>query len=90
MKKIFLSLSVLFITSSLFSQTVNDIISKYHTAIGGDKWSSVKNMTMTANVDAGGMMIPVEVVMMSDGRMYTKINFQGQEIIQGAFDGETV
>jgi outer membrane lipoprotein-sorting protein len=90
MKNTILSIAFLFLANSLFSQTIEEIISKYHTAIGGDKWASVKNMLMTANVDAGGMMIPVEVVMMSDGRKYTKINFQGQEIIQGAFDGETV
>ncbi len=90
MKNTILSMAFLFLANSLFSQSIEEIITKYHTAIGGDKWASVKNMLMTANVDAGGMMIPVEVVMMSDGRMYTKINFQGQEIIQGAFDGETV
>jgi hypothetical protein len=90
MKNTILSMAFLFLANSLFSQSIEEIISKYHTAIGGDKWSSVKNMTMTANVDAGGVMIPVEVVVMSDGRMYTKINFQGQEIIQGAFDGEVV
>ena len=74
MKNTILSMAFLFLANSLFSQSIEEIITKYHTAIGGDKWASVKNMLMTANVDAGGMMIPVEVVMMSDGRMYTKIN----------------
>ena len=90
MKNTILSFAFLFLANSFFSQSIEEIISKYHATIGGEKWTSVKSMLMTANVDAGGMMIPVEVVMMADGRMYTKINFQGQEIIQGAFDGETV
>ncbi len=90
MKNTILSFAFLFLANSFFSQSIEEIISKYHATIGGDKWTNVKSMLMTANVDAGGMMIPVEVVMMADGRMYTKINFQGQEIIQGAFDGETV
>ena len=71
------------------AQNANEIVAKYYETIGGKKWEAVTGILMTANVDAGGMKIPLEIVQMSDGRMYTKINFQGQEMIQNAFDGVT-
>jgi outer membrane lipoprotein-sorting protein len=43
---------------------------------------------MTANVEQGGMKIPVEVVTMKDGRMFTKITFMGNTMTMAAFDGE--
>ena len=89
MKKIFLVGALSLISFFSMSQTAEEIANNYYQAIGGTKWEAVKSILMTANVDAGGMKIPLEIVQMNDGRMYTKINFQGQEIIQGAFDGKT-
>ncbi len=89
MKKIFLVGALSLISFFSMSQTAEEIANNYYQAIGGAKWETVKSVLMTANVDAGGMKIPLEIVQMNDGRMYTKINFQGQEIIQGAFDGKT-
>ena len=71
------------------AQNADEIVAKYYEAIGGKKWEAVTGILMTANVDAGGMKIPLEIAQMSDGKMYAKINFQGQEIIQNAFDGVT-
>lgn len=89
MKKIFLVGALSLISFFSMSQTAEEIANNYYQAIGGAKWETVKSILMTANVDAGGMKIPLEIVQMNDGRMYTKINFQGQEIIQAAFDGKT-
>ena len=89
MKKIFLVGALSLISFFSMSQTAEEIANNYYQAIGGTKWEAVKSILMTANVDAGGMKIPLEIVQMNDGRMYTKINFQGQEIIQAAFDGKT-
>jgi outer membrane lipoprotein-sorting protein len=36
------------------------------------------------------MEIPLEIVQLKDGRQMTKITFQGKEIMQGVFDGETL
>ena len=47
-------------------------------------------MKMTAKVNQQGMEIPLEIYQMKDGRQMTVINFQGKEIKQGVFDGETL
>jgi hypothetical protein len=73
---------------SLVAQNVDDIIKSYHEAIGGKKWDAVNGMRMTANVEQGGMKIPVEVVTLRDGRMYTKVTFMGNTMTMAAFDGE--
>jgi hypothetical protein len=75
--------------SSLNAQTVDEIIKSYYDVTGGANWEKVNGMRMTANVDQGGMKIPVEVVTLKDGRMYTKITFMGNTMTMAAFDGET-
>jgi outer membrane lipoprotein-sorting protein len=45
---------------------------------------------MSAKVNQGGMEIPLEIVAMKDGKQYTKISVQGNEFLQGVFDGETL
>lgn len=45
---------------------------------------------MTAKVNQGGMEIPLEIYNLKDGRQMTKITFQGKEIKQGVYDGETL
>ncbi len=73
---------------SIKAQTVDDIIQAYYDVTGGSNWEKVTGMRMTANVDQGGMKIPVEVVTLKDGRMYTKITFMGNTMTMAAFDGE--
>jgi len=70
------------------AQNVDEIITAYSQTIGGKNWDAVKGMRMTANVEQGGMKIPVEVVTMKDGRMFTKITFMGNTMTMAAFDGE--
>ena len=45
---------------------------------------------MSAKVNQGGMEIPIEIVQLKSGKMMTTINFQGQSIKQGVFDGEVL
>ncbi len=74
--------------SGLSAQNVDEIINSYYETIGGKKWDNVNAMRMSANVEQGGMKIPLEVVNMRDGRMYTQITFMGNPMIMAAFDGK--
>lgn len=90
MKK--LSLFVAFIGLSLcsYSQTADEILNKYFENIGGiKKITAVSSVQMKANVAYGGMTIPVDMINTKDGKTLMKITFQGMEIVQMAFDGET-
>ena len=44
---------------------------------------------MSAKVSQGGMEIPIEMVQLKN-KMMTTINFQGQTIKQGVYDGEVL
>jgi outer membrane lipoprotein-sorting protein len=90
MKKSFLLLATIVCSFGYYAQTAEEIISTYYQTIGGSKWDTVSAMKMNANVDQGGMKIPVEVVMLKDGRMYTEITLMGNTMIMQAFDGSTV
>ena len=79
------------IASPLQAQTVDEILANYFENIGGiEKLKSVEGMKMTAKVNQQGMEIPLEIFQLKDGRQMTVINFQGKEIKQGVFDGETL
>ena len=93
MKTLKLVLLALLVIGSMATQAqdVDEIIANYFENTGGyAKWGELKNMKLTGKFNQGGMEIPVEIVKMSDGRQYTKIEFQGQVIMQGVFDGETL
>jgi len=79
---------LLFTSSSIFGQNVDEIIKSYHEAIGGKKWDEVKAMKMTANIEQGGMQIPIEVVTTSEGKTYTEVTFMGNTMTMMAFDGK--
>ena len=88
MKNLLCFLLAFIIVQTAIAQNVDEIIDRYHEAIGGKNWNKVNGMRMTANVEQGGMKIPVEVVTLKDGRMYTKITFMGNTMTMAAFDGE--
>lgn len=91
MKKV--SLIAVALTISFFAQaqTADEIITNYFENIGGlEKLKSVKGVKMTAQLNQQGMEIPLEIIQMSDGRQMTVINFQGKELKQGVFDGQTL
>ncbi|MBU2995533.1 outer membrane lipoprotein-sorting protein [Cellulophaga baltica] len=93
MKTLKLCIAVFFIaiSTSLQAQTADEIISNYFENIGGlDKLSEVQGMKMIAKVNQQGMEIPLEIIQLKEGKQVTLINFQGKEIKQNAFDGETL
>ena len=90
MKKILFTLSLALATVFAQAQTANEIITVCKEAMGGAAWDKIDGLKYIATVEQGGMKIPLEIVAMRDGRMYTKISFQGMEITQGAYDGTTV
>ena len=91
MKKI-ATLVLFLIGTQIYSnaQTAEEIVKTYIENIGGEEaLRKVKSIKMSAKVDAQGMTLPLEIIYMADGRTITKFTFQGKEMIQGAFDGET-
>jgi hypothetical protein len=91
MKKI-ATLVLFLIGTQVYSnaQTAEEIIKTYIENIGGEEaLRKIKNVKMSAKVNAQGMSLPLEMINMADGRTITKFEFQGKEMIQGAFDGET-
>ena len=75
----------------LQAQTADEILNSYYENIGGlEKLKDLKGMKMIAKINQQGMEIPLEILQLSDGRQMTLINFQGKELKQGVFDGETL
>ena len=73
------------------AQTVDEIIDNYFENTGGvENWEKIEGVKMNAKVNQGGMEIPIEIVQLKSGKMMTTINFQGQSIKQGVFDGEVL
>ncbi|MFM9984971.1 MAG: LolA family protein [Flavobacteriales bacterium] len=90
MKKL---LFLAFIALSAFTasaQTADEILASAKTATGGAEWDKVNSIKMTTVIEQQGMKIPMEIVVMRDGRTYTKISVQGMEIYQNVFDGTTL
>ena len=91
MKKLSLSIITLIltlVTTNFYAQTADEIINKFITTTGGaEKWKAIKGIKMEMTTNQGGMEIPVEVVQLPGGKMYVKINLQGKEITQMAYDG---
>lgn len=90
MKKLLLVI-VMFIGVAVNAQTVDEILSTYYENIGGlENLKKISGVKMSASVNQQGMEIPLEIYQMSDGKQMTVISFQGKEIKQGVFDGETL
>jgi len=90
-KNAFLVIALSFFSVLAFAQTPDEIVDGYFEATGGRAaWSKVENMKMSAKVNQGGMEIPLEIVQSKDGKSYTKVSFQGMNIMQGVYDGETL
>ncbi|MBL0317222.1 MAG: outer membrane lipoprotein-sorting protein [Flavobacteriales bacterium] len=90
MNKLIITLALLVTSFGIFGQSAEEIIKQSIDATGGANWEKVNSLKYSANLEQGGMKIPLEVVAMRDGRTYTKINIQGMEMIQGAFDGNVL
>ena len=91
MKKITLLLLVIMASLGVKAQTADEILENYFENIGGlENLKSIQVIKMTAKVSQQGIEIPLEIFQFSDGKQMTVINFQGKEIKQGVFDGETL
>ncbi|MFT5778459.1 MAG: outer membrane lipoprotein-sorting protein [Crocinitomicaceae bacterium] len=92
MKKILLSLAVLTLSATTYAQddaTVESILDTYFENIGGrEAWSKLEGHKISAEVEAQGMTIPLEIYALKDGRTITRFSVMGMDLAQGAFDGE--
>ncbi len=83
MKKVFLSIAVLFAaTFTVNAQTADEVIAKYITAIGGaEKWSKVQSIKVEGQIEVQGIAIPfiMQAVQMKGARVDAE--FQGNKII---------
>ena len=85
-----LTVFVFMISTSFNAQTVDEIIENYIENTGGaENWQKVKSIKMNMSVNQMGMDIPIEQYSSAE-RTYTKFSLQGQDIMQGVFDGETL
>ena len=89
--KLCIAVFAMILIAPLQAQTADEILDNYFENIGGlEKLKGVEGMKMVAKVNQQGMEIPLEILQLNDGRQMTIINFQGKEIKQGVFDGETL
>lgn len=93
MKKIKLILAAILFsfTALMNAQTAEEIISSYFENIGGaDNLEKLQGLKFNASINQQGMVIPIEMVQLKNGKQMTVITFQGKEIKQGVFNGETL
>lgn len=70
--------------------SAEEIISGYFENIGGEEaWSKIEGFKISAEVNQG-MIIPIELVKLKDGKQYTKVSVQGMDVFQEVYDGETL
>src|SRR5579859_834284 len=73
------------------AQTVDEIIAKYFENTGGiDKWKAVQGVKITGKLNQQGVELPITIVQLKDGRQYQSIIFQGKDIRQQVYDGNTL
>lgn len=93
MKKTLALLSALFVLLSfhtITAQTAESIVESYLETIGGKKnLEGLKSIKFTCKANAQGMEIPVTMYQKAPNKQRMDMSFQGQEITQMAFDGET-
>jgi len=90
LKTLFIAL-LLVAVAPVSAQTADEIIDNYFETTGGkDNWGNLEAVKISGSVNAQGMEIPVDVIQTKNGEQLVTINFQGQEIKQMAFDGETL
>ncbi|UII31702.1 outer membrane lipoprotein-sorting protein [Fulvivirga ulvae] len=84
-------LALFFVASGAQAQTADEIITNYFENTGGyANWGALKGVKMNFKVNQGGMEIPIEVVQLADGKQYTKVSLQGNDIMQGVYDGNVL
>jgi hypothetical protein len=67
-----------------------EIIDTYFETIGGrEAWNKLTGLRMTGELEQGASKIPMTLVQLQDGRRCMQMTFQGKEMMQQVFDGET-
>jgi outer membrane lipoprotein-sorting protein len=89
--KLLFMVVIVFATAQIYAQTADEIISTYFENIGGaENFEKLTGVRYNASINQQGMVIPVEMVQLKNGKQMTVITFQGKEIKQGVFNGETL
>lgn len=90
MKKISLLAIIVLSAITAQAQTADEIINKYIANTGGkDKWLTLKSVRMTGKAKQGGMEFPFVALQAEGGKQKNAFTFQGKEMVQPAFDGNT-
>jgi hypothetical protein len=72
------------------AQTADEIIEKYIKNTGGkDKWLALKSVKMAGKAKQGGLEFPFVSLQAQGGKQRQAFTFQGKEIVQPAFDGNS-
>lgn len=91
MKKAILLLITVISAITTQAQTADEIINNYIKNTGGQKkWEQLKGTKMSAKMDQGGVLLPLDIYVFANGKSGTVINFQGQTLYQNMFDGVTL
>ena len=73
------------------AQTADEILANYFENTGGlDNWKALEGLKIAGKVNQQGMEFPINVLQLKDGRQMSSFVFQGKEIKQGVYDGETL
>lgn len=87
MKKILILTLLVFAISSQ-AQSVDAVVDKYVSAIGGAaKWKALKNQKMTITLTQSGIDIPGYIINESSNKERLELEFQGMKMVQ-AYDGD--
>jgi len=90
MKRLSIFSFLVLLSLQLPAQTVDQIIDKYFAQTGGkDKWAALKSVKTSGKAKAQGMDLPVVMLQEAPNKMKLTINFQGKELVQPGFDGQT-
>lgn len=86
-----LALTVIFLafTGILSAQTLEEILSKHYTAVGGaDKWSTVNSLKTTGKMKMMGMEADMTIFKKRTNKMFVDIAIMGSSVKQG-YNGTT-
>ncbi len=88
-KTLALTLIFLAFTGILSAQTLEEILEKHYTAVGGaDKWSSVNTLKTTGKMKMMGMEADMTIFKKRTNKMFVEIGIMGSSVKQG-YNGTT-
>src|SRR3954465_11453980 len=88
MKKYFLLIALCSTGLAAFSQTIDEIYSKYVTAAGGPAAEKIKTMKMTAQLTVQGMELPMTQQIIAGRGVKTDVAVMGTEVQMAYLDGK--